>query len=185
MRTAIGSVLDKLHPAILAAVVTVAAYTPASAEEFSGRVSRVIDGDTLEIERSGERVRIRLEGIDAPERAQPFGDVSQKTLSGMVEGRQVRVSSSGFDRYGRTLGNVTLGTQDVGLSLVRQGLAWTYRRCRGTPLGATLDLLSSCTADPLTLAVEQSARRQRRGLWQEEQPVPPWAYRAAIKGGAR
>jgi endonuclease YncB( thermonuclease family) len=137
----------------------------ALAAELRGRVVGVTDGDTLTLLVPGPReVRVRLVEIDAPERRQPWGQRSRQALASLVFGRDVRVVSSGFDRYGRVLGRVYAGGRDVNAEMVRQGAAWAYREY---------------LTDSRLVALEREARRARRGLWSlpSGDTVPPWAWR--------
>ena len=96
--------------------------------DISGRIVRVLDGDTVEILDPGNRLtRVRLAGIDAPEKSQPYGQRSRQELSSMVAQRPVTVTGSEMDRYGRLLGTIWLGMTDVNAAQVRKGLAWAYR----------------------------------------------------------
>ncbi|NPC64801.1 thermonuclease family protein, partial [Klebsiella pneumoniae] len=106
--------------------------------DISGRIVRVLDGDTVEVLEPGNQLtRIRLAGIDAPEKSQPFGQRSRQELSSMVAQRHVNVTGGDKDRYGRLLGTVWLGVTDVNAEQIRKGLAWAYRyrparlRCSG------------------------------------------------------
>ena len=142
---------------------------------LTGRVTGVSDGDTITILGSGYReYKIRLNGIDAPEKGQAYGQASKESLSRMVYGREVRVIWQKQDRYGRILGRVYVGETDVNLSQLSTGLAWYYRKYeRDVPARdrATFDQM------------EEQARRSRRGLWSMGTPTPPWDYRAASRGG--
>ncbi|WP_343224857.1 thermonuclease family protein [Klebsiella pneumoniae] len=90
--------------------------------DISGRIVRVLDGDTVEIIDPGNRLtRVRLAGIDAPEKSQPFGQRSRQELSSMVAQRLVTVTGSETDRYGRLLGTIWLGMTDVNAEQVRKG----------------------------------------------------------------
>lgn len=93
--------------------------------DISGRIVRVLDGDTVEMLEPGNQLtRVRLAGIDAPEKSQPFGQRSRQELSSMVAQRHVTVTGSDTDRYGRLLGTVWLGVKDVNAEQIRKGLAW-------------------------------------------------------------
>ena len=111
-----------------------------------------------------EQVRVRLEGIDTPERAQPWGARARQSLADKVLRRRVRVGSKGEDRYGRLLGRIYLGSRDINREMVREGHAWVYRRY---------------TSDPGLIADERTARASRVGLWSlpQEDRVPPWDWR--------
>lgn len=148
---------------VLAAALLIA--FPIHAEEFSGRVVGVADGDTITVLAGTEPRRVRLAGIDAPEKGQPFGQRARQATSQLAFGRTVRVVVRGQDRYGRTLGDVILpdGTS-LNERLVEDGWAWHY-----TSYSKGLRLTE----------LEAAARRSRRGLWVDPHPVPPWAFRIA------
>lgn len=147
-------------------IMTVAA---AAGERFDGVVTRVSDGDTVWVrpeaapgERPRKPVKVRLVGLDAPERCQAHGEVAAEALSARVLGRPVRVQRRATDEHGRALGTLWLGSQDVGAWLVGEGHAWSAR-WRGDP-------------GPFA-AEEQAARRARRGLFAEADPEPPRDFR--------
>lgn len=141
----------------------------AAGAELQGRVVGVVDGDTVDVlVAEHDSYRIRLAGIDAPERAQPFGKVAKQAMSDLVMGRDVRVEYEKRDRYGRIVGVVMVGRTDAGLGLIQQGLAWHYKRYANeqTPQ-QRLDYDEA----------EISARAIRVGLWDAPNPMPPWAWR--------
>jgi len=144
------------------ALLLVVAGVPVSAETLIGRVVSVQDGDTLTLRVAGRRVKVRLAGIDAPERDQPFGDKSRRSLSQMTLNRTVNVPVQKIDDYGRTIGAVTVTGSNVEAEQVRRGLAWVYRQY---------------THDAQLLALEAEARAVRRGLWADANPTPPWDWR--------
>ncbi|WP_096149249.1 thermonuclease family protein [Enterobacter hormaechei] len=134
--------------------------------DISGRIVRVLDGDTVEILDQGNQLkRVRLAGIDAPEKNQPFGQRSRQELSSMVTQRIVTVTGEDEDRYGRLLGTVWLGAKDVNAEQIRKGLAWAYRY-HGKPV----------RSDYATL--EDEARRQATGLWSVPGQTEPWRWRS-------
>ena len=135
---------------------------PGIAFALSGRVISVTDGDTITLLVSGNRqVKIRLYGIDCPEKKQAFGQAARKFTAGMVAGRTVNVQDMGPDRYGRTVGIVG----NLNEALLQAGLAWVYPQfCKA----------SFCQKWKL---MEAEARRARRGLWKEGNPVAPWKWR--------
>ncbi len=95
---------------------------------YEGRVVKVTDGDTIEtLDSARHRERVRLSGIDAPERTQAYGTKAKQRLTDLVRGRRVTVDWDKRDRYGRILGKVTVEGRDVGLAMVREGYAWWYR----------------------------------------------------------
>lgn len=138
--------------------------------DLRGRVVSVADGDTLKVLSGRKETTIRLEGIDAPERRQPYSDRSKQALSGMVFGKEVRVVVRERDRYGRTVGVVYVGRTHVNREMVRQGWAWHYRQY---------------SDDPELARAEAAARKARRGLWAERNPVAPWDWRRASAARAR
>lgn len=128
-----------------------------------GNVVGVHDGDTLTLLTADKvQIKVRLEGIDAPESKQPFGTRSKEALSALVFGKTATIRQMGQDRYRRTLGRVFVEGRDVNLAMVQSGLAWRYVKYSG---------------DPALIAAEQEARVARRGLWADPQPVPPWEWR--------
>ena len=149
------------RPTLLAALLIVALAGGASAVDL--RVIRVSDGDTFTgLDSENRQVKVRLHGIDAPESKQPFSNVSKKALSDLIAGKTVSVEEVDRDRYGRTVGRVTIGRKLVNAEMVRAGLAWRY---------TTYDRRNEFGA------IEADARRQRRGLWADAAPVAPWEWR--------
>ena len=154
---------------------------PAHAETITGRVVAVADGDTLTV-LDGTRLqhRVRLNGIDAPESGQPFGQASKRNLVNLVFGKTVSIETKKTDRYGRAVGLVTYDGQDVNLAQLKAGLAWFYRQYAGE-----LDTDRRAAYE----RAEREAREARRGLWADPAPVAPWEYRhpetkAETKAGA-
>lgn len=165
----------------VAAVLAVLTFVfPLSAcADFTGRVVAVADGDTITVLHDFTPVKIRFIGIDAPEKKQAFGRLARQGMSELVFGREVRVEERKKDRYGRTLGRVWVAaagcaaldcakTRDAGLTLLAQGLAWHYTQyAKEQPRSERQQYAHA----------EAEARRQRRGLWQDAEPLPPWAWR--------
>jgi endonuclease YncB( thermonuclease family) len=131
--------------------------------DFTGRVVGVADGDTLTVLDGTRQVRVRLWGIDAPERGQPWSSRSRDALAARAMHRDALVATRGTDGYGRTLARVAVDGVDLGEAQVRDGMAWVYRRY---------------TKDRPMIAIEDEARAARRGLWSLPDPEPPWAWRA-------
>ena len=102
---------------------------PTLADTLTGRVVRVVDGDTIYIlDGSKTQHKIRLQGIDAPERKQPYGKRSRENLAGYVAGQTVVIEYDKYDPYGRVLGTVVLGAEDINLKQVEDGFAWHYKK---------------------------------------------------------
>src|SRR5262245_45815373 len=148
-------------------VLTLAVLVPAADQEtheLTGKVVSVADGDTITVlDVNKVQHRIRLFGIDAPERGQAFGTKSREALASAVHEKNVRVVWKEKDQYGRIVGDVFVGDRHVNLEQVRSGLAWWYK-----------------TYAPKSKALEEAeaeARKERRGLWKDRDPEPPWQYR--------
>ncbi|WP_217994846.1 thermonuclease family protein [Methylogaea oryzae] len=105
---------------------------------------------------------MRLADIDAPEKAQSFGNQSKMSLSGLCFGKQAQVETMTMDRYGRTVGRVRCDGVDANAEQIRRGMAWAYRQY---------------LTDQSLLTMETEAKSARRGLWGDSDPVPPWDYR--------
>ncbi|EFG1052923.1 thermonuclease family protein [Escherichia coli] len=133
------------------------------AAEIQGKVVRVLDGDTIEVLNEKMPVRVRLINIDAPEKKQPFGKWSTNQLKSLIAGQPVTVAYSQTDRYGRVLGRVvTTNGIEANRYMVQNGAAWVY---------------DQYNADPSLPALQREAIEQKRGLWADNQPVPPWEWR--------
>ena len=140
----------------------------ANAETLTGKVTRIVDGDTVVLDVQGTKHRVRLAGIDAPERNQPWGEAATRELRRQVAGQQVLVEWSKRDRWKRLIGIIRLDGEDVNLHLVDRGLAWHYKKYQGEQSPGDRDAYS---------AAQGSAERARRGLWSDPAPVPPWDWR--------
>lgn len=139
------------------------------AAEISGRVVRVADGDTITVlDNNKTQHKVRLAGVDAPEKAQAFGERSRESLDELVAGRIVIVESNKRDRYGRTVGKILLNGQDINFEQVRRGMAWHYKAYANEQSPEDRSLYD---------AAEVEARQARRGLWADRTPVPPWDFR--------
>lgn len=161
-----------MKPLSFAALLLAAFALPAAATlTLEGRVVGVTDGDTVTLLDAGQRQhKIRLAGIDAPEKGQAFGHRSKQALSDLVFGQDVVVAYSKKDRYGRIVGKIEAGGRDVNLELVREGAAWVYREyLRELPEPDRQRYLDA----------EELARSDAAGLWRDADPAPPWAWRKA------
>ena len=168
-------------PAISFAVMLLAAALFAicqlsHAAELRGKVVGISDGDTLTVlDAANSTHRIRLDGIDAPEKGQEYGTRSREHLAALAFGKQVVVVWNKRDRYGRIVGQVNVGeSHDVGLALIEAGLAWHYKRYQHEQSPADRGRYARA---------EDDARAKRAGLWQDRHPVPPWAYRGVRRAG--
>jgi endonuclease YncB( thermonuclease family) len=132
---------------------------------------KIADGDTLTVlTADNQQHRIRLAGIDAPERKQPFGNRSRQNLSKLAYGKQAQADCPKHDRYGRWVCKVYVGGQDVGLRQIYDGLAWWYR-----PYAH-----EQSPEDRQRYEFEEREARLRKwGLWGDPSSVPPWEWRHA------
>ncbi len=140
---------------------------PTLAQEKTGKVIAVLDGDTIELldEESKNTVRIRLKGIDAPEKNQPFGQKSKQYLADLCFGKTVGYIVSDIDRYGRKIADVYLlepHKNQINRIMVANGMAWHY---------------SIWSTDENLAFLQNYARRNKIGLWNDKNPVPPWEFR--------
>jgi len=143
--------------------------TLAQTKALQGKVVAVADGDTVTVlDPSNKQHRIRLLGIDAPERSQDFGTNARRHLSDLVFGKQVAVRYDKTDQYGRTLGKVMLGDRDINREMLRAGLAWHYKYYERDQPARDRDVYSF---------EEARARKLRLGLWSQTSPTPPWDFR--------
>ncbi len=156
----------RLRPVVLACLAVLALASPQAvpSRHFSGRVVGVHDGDTISVLVGRRTVKVRLEGIDCPELGQAYGRVAKLFTSDRVFGKNVEVEETAIDRYGRSVGRVTMNGEDVNAAIVSAGLAWHY---------------TQYSTDRALDAAERSARAAHRGLWSQPNPVPPWVYRRA------
>lgn len=144
-------------------------FQNAFAEVLIGKVVGVSDGDTITL-LDGAKVqyKIRLVGIDAPEKAQPFGQASKRNLSDMIFGKEVHVEWFKKDRYQRTLGKVILNGQDVCFEQVKRGMAWHYKKYQRE---------QSVEDQRLYSEAEVKARTSKHGLWIDPDPIEPSEFR--------
>jgi endonuclease YncB( thermonuclease family) len=143
-----------------------------SAETISGRVVSVADGDTLNVLTDDhQQFKIRLAGIDAPEKAQAFGQVSKRQLSSLCFNQQAEVKVIATDKYHRTVGDVFCEKTHANEEMIKGGYAWVYRQYS--------------QGFEQFIPLEQAAQEAKIGLWADPQPMPPWLWRRANKRGFR
>jgi endonuclease YncB( thermonuclease family) len=141
----------------------------AHAVTIAGQVVGVADGDTITVlDADKVQHKIRLAGIDAPEKKQAFGNRSKESLSDLAFDKTVIVETNKRDRYGRQIGKVLVNGQDVNLVQVERGMAWFYRKYQRE---------QSPNDQRLYEAAEDAAKAGRRGLWLDVVPVAPWEFR--------
>lgn len=154
----------KLHKTIFC-IFSVLLATGTYADSFTGKVVAITDGDTVQVMHNGKAEKIRLWGIDAPERNQAYGTKAKQFLSDKIFGQTVTVEVKDVDRYGRTVGLITSSTgENINALMVRQGYAWWYEYYapKETKLGS----------------YQVNAMERKLGLWNDSQPpVAPWDFR--------
>ncbi|HCZ36919.1 MAG TPA: hypothetical protein DHV26_13440 [Cytophagales bacterium] len=139
-----------------------------SLAQLTGKVIAVADGDTFTLLQDNTQTRIRLHGIDCPEKGQDFSTVAKEFLSRLVFSKSVTVDVKDTDRYGRTIGIVHVHDSIVvNEALLKAGLAWHYRYYDKNPKWAKL---------------EKAAREAKRNIWSLPDPVAPWDFRKAKAG---
>ena len=159
----------------IAALLWVILSAVSSAGTIEGRVVGVADGDTVTVlDASKVQHKIRLAGIDAPEKAQPFGNRSKQSLSDLVFGKSVMVETGKTDRYGREVGKINVNGMDANLEQVKRGMAWHYK---------AYEREQSASDRTAYGAAETEARAAKLGLWQDKEQMPPWQWRKERRGG--
>ncbi len=148
---------------VLNLVVLIFVLSCTSHEELEGHVVKVIDGDTFDMMVGTTKIRVRLFGIDSPERGQPYNRKAKEFLDGLIADKDVQVIVHNKDRYGRTVGEVYVTDNTfVNGELVKAGFAWHFTRY---------------SDDPELARLQEEAKRTKAGLWQEENPITPWEFR--------
>ncbi len=137
--------------------------------DVTGRVVGITDGDTATVlDSSRTQYKVRLAGIDAPEKKQPFGQKSKEALSDCAYDKTATIVGDKLDRYGRLVGKVMVGDVDCNLRQINLGLAWHYKKY----------MKEQPESDRASYSrTEDSARGKRVGLWVEADPMPPWEWR--------
>ena len=144
-----------------------------NAATLQGKVVGVTDGDTITVlDANNMQHKIRLQGIDAPEKAQAFGQKSKQSLNQLVHSKQVTIEFQKKDKYGRTVGKVLLNDTDVCLEQIKLGMAWHYKKYASEQPKTDREIYAQA---------EQLAKSQGIGLWRDKNPMPPWDFRQQTK----
>ncbi len=138
--------------------------------DFLARVTRVVDGDSFEAQSRGKKFQVRLWGVDTPEWQQGFSQEAKSFSRQRIQGRQVKLTEKGWDKYGRLVALVEVDGESLSELLLREGLAWVHIYYCHEPICEEWRQL------------ERLARTARRGLWQEKEPVPPWKWKRGQRG---
>ena len=134
----------------------------------ASQVVRIVDGDTIVLKVADAQHRVRLAGIDAPEKNQPWGESSTRELRRQIAGKHVVIGWHKRDRWKRLIGVMRLAEDDMNLHMIDRGLAWHYKQYADEQSPGDRDAYS---------AAEKAAQDARRGLWSDPEPVPPWEWR--------
>ena len=133
-----------------------------------GKVVKVVDGDTLHVYNNKKTYKIRLSGIDAPERGQAYGKRAKEHLEFLVAGKQVIAIVESKDRYGRYVASVKVQSKDVCAEMLAAGYAWHYKQYDNNKYYDEL---------------QREAKKAKRGLWLDKKPQAPWEYRKEQRAG--
>ena len=148
--------------------------------DFTAKVQRVVDGDTVHvIDKAGKKFKVRLTGIDAPEKNQPYGLAATYKLTEILINKLVLLKSKPnngkpytIDRYKRVLAKIILDGKDINLSQVLTGYAWHFKRYQKQQSPSDRELYSEAEID---------AKKNELGLWGEKNPIAPWKWRKMKK----
>ena len=164
--------LLKLVVLIIAIILNIAGCKNTEVNEpvtaVVGKVVKVVDGDTLHVYSNKGTYKIRLSGIDAPERGQAYGKRAKEHLEFLVAGKQVIAIVESKDRYGRYVASVKVQSKDVCAEMLTAGYAWHYKQYDNNKYYDEL---------------QREARKAKRGLWVDKKPQAPWEYRKEQRAG--
>ncbi|CAM8354802.1 thermonuclease family protein [Candidatus Methylopumilus universalis] len=139
------------------------------AEELTGKVIKVSDGDTITVlDSNNQKYKIRLQGIDAPETQQAFGETSRQSLANLVYDKEVIILWDKRDKYARILGKVIVDGRDANYEQLKKGLAWYYKQYENDLSDEDKERYSEA---------EAWARNYTEGLWTDSKSIPPWEFR--------
>lgn len=133
-----------------------------SAQNLKGKIIRVSDGDTvILLDSENTQHKIRLNGIDAPETGQPYGNKSKEHLSDLILGKTVSIKWKKKDQYKRILGVIYLGDTNINAEMIRSGYAWNYKYSK----------------DKYYIKLQEKAKSEKKGLWKDKNAIDPWQWR--------
>jgi endonuclease YncB( thermonuclease family) len=154
---------------LLSVCVLICSALIANAEILNGTVVGISDGGTITVlDKLIKQHKVRLMGIDAPEKSQAFGNEAKQTLSNYIYKKEISVEFKKYDKYKRIVGKVTRDGQDICLQMILDGMAWLYTEYEKEQPKTDRDLYREA---------EASARNVNIGIWSEKQPVSPWIFR--------
>ena len=146
-------------------------FSPAFAQKIqqkiTGKVIKIVDGDTFDLLTDDTvKIRVRLNGIDCPERKQDYYQVCKDALSQYIFGKNVTLITHGKDRWKRIIADIYVRNEWINFKMVKNGYAWHFKKY---------------SKDKKLAGAEENARKKRIGLWKMNDPVPPWNYRKPVK----
>lgn len=136
------------------------------AQNITGKVVSVTDGDTIKVLENNKEYKIRFSGIDAPEKSQDYGQKSKQFLSNLIFGKIVKVEIRDIDKYNRYVSDVYLENVWINSEMIKNGYAWHYKQY---------------SKDQNLAKLEDTAKEKKLGLWADKNPVAPWDYRHGTK----
>ena len=142
-------------------------FTTFAGDHIQGTVTKVIDGDTITVKTKKKEVKVRLYGIDAPEKKQDYGKKSTRLLKKLIDNETVQVVVTGKDKYHRKIGKIFFEGQYINLVMVQNGAAWWYKKY--------------AKKDVEFKMAEKWAKESKIGLWEKKKPVAPWKWRKKHK----
>ena len=169
--------MKRVRWAAAAALFALGSLQTSSAYELTGRIISIADGDTVTLlDANLQQHKIRLSGIDAPERRQPFGNRSRLHLGALVFGKRVTADCPKTDRYKRAVCRIEVDGIDANLAQLEAGMAWHYKAYAREQRAPDRRRYAQA---------EDRARDARQGLWADRAPMAPWDFRKARKNTAR
>lgn len=163
--------------------ISPAAYAASPIRTIEGYISKVSDGDTVQVvDDLGTKIKVRFYGMDAPETekkdkrtgkvikpGQPFGEEAFRALQSKLEKQRVRLDVMGTDRYRRLVCVIWVEDRNIEIEMIREGWAWAYRKYLDAPYASEY------------IGAEERAKKERKGLWVQKRPQPPWVFRKSLK----
>jgi endonuclease YncB( thermonuclease family) len=160
--------LAHLNRAIIIVALALGFSGSALATDLSGKVTEVIDGNTISLKSLSHTIKIRLLAVVPPDKGQPYADVARKHLADLILDKYVVVRYTGIGSQGYLVGRVLLEQADINAQMLRDGVAWYYKSDESDLSEADRQVYPGC---------EQAARAEKRGLWQDTEPLSPWEFR--------
>ncbi len=157
----------KLHLFVIFTYCFIFFSPPVRSQVIYGKATYISDGDTFRfISIDSIKYKVRIAGIDCPERLQPFGLEAKEFVMHRILETGISINIKNTDRYGRKVASVCFDGKDLGAELLKMGLAWQY---------------NTYSKDLKMKKFEQKARKKKLGLWSVANPIPPWEFRTNQK----